>query len=528
MPPPTFKPGSASHDFIRLVERTTNALVTKEDGVLEEVKKALIRVHQQYDQVHEEAEAKQARLNRLRDAIRTADQEHMDMNKGESADKIYETEDVLNKQLIELTGYDAKRGKQVDEKGGLIKEAETTRKVYEHMLKRTQREQAIVKQKLFKLEEHLSRKNRELQQKQTEREEARCAKIQMDKTLKSYDQEAKTELYVRDSALEAIHGELEKRKEATADRAKLDSWLQGVALAAANDAFNASAGRLRKLYAIEKLSGNCLQKTTFEQVQRSQTTEDGFQAIRDITGLSDVMDIVHKFLNREVEHESLKNSVKEAEGNLDLLRQRHEKLKQEMEGLPVDHIKSRSPMALRKKLEQAEQKLNEAIEEQEACSVQLQKATLQSEHMKRWAARMGGVLAKVEEPAKVDVPADLPVFFRKFGFAVKKFIKRVSDQIKAGKINRKILRDFEKDENKEQKDLLSDKTFLYSGNKRVPSPDKEGQVFPTPWQGAGDGAEDHQPMNHAEERDKCKNDSFTFVAAKTKMPDDKQQKGPGK
>ena len=43
-----------------------------------------------------------------------------------------------------------------------------------------------------------------------------------------------------------------------------------MALDAANDAFNASAGRLRKLYAIEKLSGNFLQKTTFEQVERSQ------------------------------------------------------------------------------------------------------------------------------------------------------------------------------------------------------------------------------------------------------------------
>ena len=112
-----------------------------------------------------------------------------------------------------------------------------------------------------------------------------------------------------------------------------------VALDAANEAFNASAGRLRKLYAaqqtclmfgcgigksswdnplvesedlallsglqVEKLAGNCLQKVTFEQVpllgdgavavpkwreqqcqscikvERSQNTEDGFQKIRE-------------------------------------------------------------------------------------------------------------------------------------------------------------------------------------------------------------------------------------------------------
>mmetsp|Transcript_10054 Transcript_10054/g.14185 ORF Transcript_10054/g.14185 Transcript_10054/m.14185 type:complete len:84 (-) Transcript_10054:9-260(-) len=78
-----------------------------------------------------------------------------------------------------------------------------------------------------------------------------------------------------------------------------------VALDAANEAFNAAAGRLRKLYAVEKLAGNCLQKITYEQVERSQATENGFQNIRDVTGLTDVMDIVHKFLNRDVEHEQL-------------------------------------------------------------------------------------------------------------------------------------------------------------------------------------------------------------------------------
>ena len=35
-----------------------------------------VEVHQQFDQVHEESEMKQARLNRLREEIRAADQQH--------------------------------------------------------------------------------------------------------------------------------------------------------------------------------------------------------------------------------------------------------------------------------------------------------------------------------------------------------------------------------------------------------------------------------------------------------------------
>ncbi|CAK9044233.1 unnamed protein product [Durusdinium trenchii] len=491
--PPAYTPARGSHEFIRLVERTTNALVTKDDGALEEVKKALIQVHQQYDQVHEESEAKQARLNRLREEIRTADQQYV--NKGDWSKKMDETWNALSSQFNEV-----KKRNQ---------DSLQSKKVYQHMLKRTQREQAILKQKLFQMEEHLDRKKRELQQKRTESEQARCARVQIHQTLENYSEEATRERDVCKSALEAINGEFEKRKEANGRRADFESWRHEVALDAANEAFNTSAGRLRKLYAIEKLSGNFLQKTTFEQVERSQTTEDNFQKIRDVTGLADVMDIVHKFLNRDVEQEQLKKSVKEAELTLEALLHKNEKLKKEMEGLPVNSTDD--PMALHKELEQEEQKLNEAIEEQEACRVRLQKITIQSEHMKRWAARMGGVLAKFEEPAKVDKPEDLPVFFKKLEVGVRKFIKRVSDQINAGKINRKTFRDFEKVENEEQKNLLNNHSFL-KDNCRAQASDAQAAGRPTSRQ--GDGNEDDPATNFAEDREKRKNEAEARVRAR--------------
>lgn len=492
--PPAYTPARGSHEFIRLVERTTNALVTKDDGALEEVKKALIQVHQQFDQVHEESEAKQARLNRLREEIRTADQQHV--NKGDWSKKMDETWNALSTQYLEV-----KKRNQ---------DSLLSKKVYQHMLKRTQREQAILKQKLFQMEEHLDRKKRELQQKRAESEQARCARVQIHQTLENYSEEATRERDVCKSALEAINGEFEKRKEANGRRADFESWRHEVALDAANEAFNTSAGRLRKLYAIEKLSGNFLQKTTFEQVERSQTTEDNFQKIRDVTGLADVMDIVHKFLNRDVEQEQLKKSVKEAELTLEALLHKNEKLKKEMEGLPVNSADD--PMALHKELEQAEQKLNEAIEEQEACRVRLQKTTIQSEHMKRWAARMGQVLAKFEEPAKVDKPEDLPAFFKKLESAVRKFIKKVSDQIKAGKINRKTFRDFEKVENEEQKNLLNNHSFL-KDNCRAQASDVQAAGIGRPTSRQGDGNEDDPATNFQEDREKCKNEAEARVRA---------------
>merc|ERR1719378_840440 len=133
-----------------------------------------------------------------------------------------------------------------------------------------------------------------------------------------------------------MQGTLQTKRNAIKRRTRFDEWRREVAKDAANEAFNASAGRLRKLYAVEKLAGNCLQRITFEQVERSQTTEEGFQRIREVTGLTDVMDIVHKFLNRDVEHEQLKSSVKESEVRLESLREEYDRFKRDTEGLTFD------------------------------------------------------------------------------------------------------------------------------------------------------------------------------------------------
>merc|ERR1719497_9903 len=180
------------------------------------------------------------------------------------------------------------------------------------------------------------RKRREVQQKIVERERTHTERVQKAVEYESLERDADSEREACKSAREGMEGERERRKDANKRRADFESWRREVALEAANEAFNASAGRLRKLYAIEKLAGNCLQKLTFEQVERSQNTEDGFQKIREVTGLTDVMDIVHKFLNRDVEHEQLKSSVKEAESRLETLREHYNALKKDTDGITFD------------------------------------------------------------------------------------------------------------------------------------------------------------------------------------------------
>jgi len=315
---------------------------------------------------------------------------------------------------------------------------------------------------------------------------------------------------------------LQAKADAKDRRIRFDEWRHEVALDAANEAFNASAGHLRKMYAVEKLSGNCLQKITFDQVERSETTEDGFQRIRDVTGLADVMDIVHKFLNRDVEHEQLKGTVKEAEVRLEQLRESFERLKRETDGLTLDGDCNDYGRSIYLEAEGCEGKLNQLLEEHEQSQLKLQDATIQVEHMKRWANRVGRQLSIFEELVRVDYPQDLEVFYKQMQRVVDKFIQHIIQHISLGKVQRKNMSQAATKEYHEARRLLADKDFL-KVNCRVPASLDAGRP---PSRGQG-GTEEEAVEVHQQEREKFKHDSRDCVLGATRKNNEGKKKRTG-
>jgi len=479
--------GTRNNEFLRLVERTEDAFTTSEDSAVEDVRRILADVRQQFDHVHMEAERREAELRRLREQISVADQSHC-----VNADASTKQED--HRSAIE---------KQYSETCKAIHEAQTAKKVHSHMLARIQKEQAILKEKMYMMEGHLERKSADSHRKIATRERLirKCA--QSAQELDILEQDVDQERQVREGAHRNMLSALQAKMDARERRSRFDEWRHEVALDAANEAFNASAGRLRKLYAVEKLAGNCLQKITFEQVERSQTTEDGFQKIREVTGLTDVMDIVHKFLNRDVEHEQLKSSVKEAEVRLDTLREQFERFRQDTDGLTFDPDAAGHSRAIYLEVEDHEGKLNQSLKEHEQSRQRLQGCTLQVEHMKRWANRTGRSLAMFEDCVRVDKPADLPVYFQQMQRAVDKFIAHIVQQISSGKVQRKNMSQVASKEYHEASRLLTDKEFL-KANCRVPASLDAGR--PSSRQGQG-GVDEDSAEAHQSERERCKHES---------------------
>merc|ERR1712196_751376 len=285
--------------------------------------------------------------------------------------------------------------------------------------------------------------------------------MQAARQLEALDVDANMEREARNNAKIAMDAELDRRRATTERRARFERWRHEVALEAANEAFNASAGRLKKLWAVEKLGGNCLQKIIYEQVEKSQTTEDGFQKIREVTGLTDVMDIVHKFLNRDVEHEQLKTAVKEAESKLESLREEYEQFKRETEGITFDNESGLS-RKIYQEVEDCENHLNKCLHDHALSRERLQKTTLDLEQMKAWCRRQNQSLLPFEDQMTVETPQQIRDYIFQLKITVEKFLVHIQQQTLVGKVQKKTGQQLLAKEHHERGRLLNDKEFIRS------------------------------------------------------------------
>merc|ERR1712232_571826 len=236
-------------------------------------------------------------------------------------------------------------------------------------------------------------------------------------------------------------------------------------------------------------------------------------------GLTDVMDIVHKFLNRDVEHEQLKSSVKEVEVRLETLREQYDRLKRDTDGMTFDPDAGGRTRKLYVDVEEHEAQFAQVTKEHEESRDRLQQSTLQIEHMKRWAQRMGRALSMFEDPVRVDKPADLLNFFQQMQRAVDKFVAHIVQQISSGKVQRKNMSQIASKEYHEASRLLTDKEFL-KANCRVPVSLDAGR--PASRQGQSgqdeDTAEDQQQL-----REDSKNKSKNLIAEAVREEQKKNQ-----
>jgi hypothetical protein len=446
--------GPRQSAFSNLVERAVDGLQGKhENGAYEDAQRILANIRKQYDEVHAEAERKETELMDIRKEVRLSEADEKPDRRDQALSYTNITKDELAKQIAEVNNK--------------IEESTTTKKVYSHMVDRLKREQKIVQEKVKSMEEHLDRKTREVEKRQEMSRRVHNEKVKSILELEAMEQDLEQEKNICNTALDDLETVLQQRRNEVRRREDFERWRYEVAMEAASEAFYAMAGRFRKIYAIEKLTGNCLQKIIFEQAEQSQTTEDGFQKIREVTGLTDVMDIVHKFLNRDVEHEQLRNSVREAETRLHELREAERNRNCETVIGCNDAGTIFRKRGLNREVAVQEQSLSRAQRDHDDCQIKLRNTTLLMENIMQWARKVAKSLSSFEELDELEGPQDIVEFFKSLSQTIDRFLTWANEEYSSSKLS-KLTSQACSREYMEQQKLLTDKDFIRA-NCRIPA-----------------------------------------------------------
>nr|CEL69517.1 TPA: hypothetical protein BN1204_052255 [Neospora caninum Liverpool] len=365
------------------------------------VEQLLADMRKQFDDVHMEVLKQTADFTRFKEGIRQAD----------SAEQLKE-QDMTRLSCLQAKLQDMQRR---------IEETSATRKVYRHILDRTKillysQTQLFARgtvkwhvvlsvRALNEHDSHVPHSERTRASPSTNSEDAREIKelpgrVERQTTVRRWRGKSVMFLVLRKQL--RIKHRLMSESRALENEVQAERQLRvtlSVIKDAAAAAFSASSGRWRRMYGMEKLIANALQKITVEEVEKSQNTEDTFQKIREATGLDDVMDIVQKFLNKDVEHEQLQHLATVAEARLEQTRAKYTEVLQKAaeETLSGDCGHRRHFYAA---AEAQDETLQRAVKQHIASLDALTETTMQLDHAKQWAGRINAlfVLAGLEEP----------------------------------------------------------------------------------------------------------------------------------
>ena len=102
---------------------------------------------------------------------------------------------------------------------------------------------------------------------------------------------------------------------------------QEIAEAAANENKDSSELKMRENLYIQKLWNSFMRKKMEKEMKNSHDIDEAFKAIKTATGVTDVGEMVKKFMSRESTYSQLLGNVSESEKKTEVLKQANDELR---------------------------------------------------------------------------------------------------------------------------------------------------------------------------------------------------------
>jgi len=198
----------------------------------------------------------------------------------------------------------------------------------------------------------------------------------------------------REERIESLNKSIKNKEEALQRRMDRVARQQEIAEAAANENKDSNELKMQENYMVQKMWSQFLKKKMEREMKRTYEIEDAFQKIRASTGLTDVQEIVHKFLTREQTYSQLLMAVSDNERKIDNLRRENEHWREKLHELQMQQAddaagsKKVGPGALSPELTVLDTKITNLHKQCEKAEELNKKVQLVNDQVVGWTARI--------------------------------------------------------------------------------------------------------------------------------------------
>lgn len=173
----------------------------------------------------------------------------------------------------------------------------------------------------------------ELNKQRKSKENKLQSKYRLDHLMKNIEREQDK----RKERIESLQTSIKNKEDALQKRMDRVQRQSEIAEAAANENKDQNEVKMRENFMVQKMWSQYYKMKMNKEMTRSQVIEDAFQKIRSQTAITDVQEIVHKFLTREHTYAGLLQAVSEHEQRLEGLRRNSEEKTEFLQKLQMEH-----------------------------------------------------------------------------------------------------------------------------------------------------------------------------------------------
>jgi len=289
-------------------------------------------------------------------------------------------------EQIEEKEQEIKRTKELQD------QAKDERFIYEHVLERMKKTKIHLELKSHQFDSELKNKqfvvNEQLQRMRKSQGNSFLARQAVEVARHLFSKEEKQQ---EDQALE-LERNMRNRKEMASRREDRAVRQAEIAEQAANEQQDPEETRLRQGYLLHKFWWHALQRKLEKDKAQSVEIEEAFQSIKIATGLSDVREIVEKFLTKEQTYSHLVQAVTETEQRVEQLKQAIEDEQQDIRHFEVSEHKLNEAADAK----DIDQQIMQELKEVQSAQEKLQKHVVVYDHIAEWVRKVYSQLYRIQ------------------------------------------------------------------------------------------------------------------------------------